>query len=89
MGGGRPLGHLGTHGAAPRDLHNGLLSFASGRHEIVVASAIQQDRFTGTVSPANLGDWLEALERIFSVEVVDQGSNGIQIRARDIHGFRQ
>jgi len=54
-----------------------------------VASAIQQDRFTGTVSPANLGDWLEALERIFSVEVVDQGSNGIQIRARDIHGFRQ
>jgi transmembrane sensor len=57
----------------------------SGR-QIVVASAFQQTRFTGTVSPANLGDWLKALELIYAVEVVDQGTNGIHIRSRDYNG---
>jgi transmembrane sensor len=49
---------------------------------IVVAPAFQQTRFTGTVSPTEVGDWLKALEQIYAVEVVDQGDNGILIRSR-------
>jgi transmembrane sensor len=49
---------------------------------IVVAPAFQQTRFTGTVSAANVRDWLGALEQIYAVEVIDQGANGILIRSR-------
>jgi transmembrane sensor len=52
---------------------------------IVVAPAFQQTRFTGTVSPSKVRDWLKALERIYPVEVVDQGANGVLIRSR-AHG---
>lgn len=54
---------------------------------IVVAPAFQQTRFTGTVSAANFRDWLGALEQIYAVEVVDQGANGILIRARSADGI--
>jgi ferric-dicitrate binding protein FerR (iron transport regulator) len=50
--------------------------------QIVVAPAFRQTRFTGTVSPADVRDWLKALEQIYAVEVVDQGDNGILIRSR-------
>ena len=49
---------------------------------IVVAPAFQHTRFTGTVSAANVRDWLGALEQIYAVEVIDQGANGILIRSR-------
>jgi transmembrane sensor len=55
---------------------------------IVVAPAFQQTRFTGTVSPSKVHDWLKALERIYPVEVVDQGANGVLIRSRG-HGNQQ
>lgn len=54
--------------------------------KIVLADAIRQIRFTGTVSTANVGDWLKALEQIYAVEVIDQGGNGFHIRSRDEHG---
>jgi transmembrane sensor len=57
--------------------------------QIVVAPAFQQTRFTGTVSPAAVRDWLEALEQIYAVEVVDQGANGILIRSRDHNAARK
>ena len=50
--------------------------------QIVVASAFQQTRFTGTVSPSNVGDWLKALEHIYAVKFVDQGSGRIFIQSR-------
>jgi transmembrane sensor len=53
--------------------------------QIVVAPAFQQTRFTGTVSPSKVRDWLKALEHIYPVEVVDQGANGVLIRSR-AHG---
>jgi transmembrane sensor len=53
---------------------------------IVVAPVLQQTRFTGTVSPAHVGDWLKALEQIYAVEMVDQGTNGILIRPRAGNG---
>jgi transmembrane sensor len=49
---------------------------------IVVAPAFQQARFTGTVSPLNIREWLNALELIYDVKVVDQGSNRVLIRPR-------
>jgi transmembrane sensor len=49
---------------------------------IVVAPAFQQARFTGTVSPLNIREWLNALELIYDVKVVDQGSNRVLIRSR-------
>lgn len=52
---------------------------------IVVAPAFQQTRFTGTVSPSKVRDWLKALEQIYPVDVVDQGANGTLIRSRT-HG---
>jgi transmembrane sensor len=49
---------------------------------IVVSPAFQQTRFTGTVSPTHVHDWLEALEQIYAVEMVDRGPNGILLRSR-------
>jgi transmembrane sensor len=54
--------------------------------QIVVAPAFQQTRFTGTVSAPKIRDWLNALEQIFAVEVVDQGANGILIQSRALDG---
>jgi transmembrane sensor len=53
----------------------------SSRH-VVVSSALQQTRFTGTLSPPNIREWLNALEQIYDVKVVDQGTNEILIRSR-------
>jgi transmembrane sensor len=60
-----------------------------GATPIEVAPNFQQTRFTGTVSPANVRDWLNALEQIYAVEVVDQGANGILIRSRAANGARK
>jgi transmembrane sensor len=49
---------------------------------IVVAPAFQRTRFTGTVSPSKVHDWLKALEQIYPVEVLDHGADGILIRSR-------
>ena len=56
---------------------------------IVVAPALRQTRFTGTVLPNNVHEWLKALEQIYAVEVVDQGVNGVLIRSRADHGARR
>ena len=50
--------------------------------QIIVAPAFRQTRFTGTVSPTHVRDWLKALEQIYAIEVVDQGANGMLIRSR-------
>jgi transmembrane sensor len=55
---------------------------------IVVAPALQQTRFTGTVSPPTVRDWFKALEQIYAVEVIDQGTDGILIRSRTRNGIR-
>jgi ferric-dicitrate binding protein FerR (iron transport regulator) len=39
-------------------------------------------RFTGTVSTRRVQDWLDALKQIYSVEVVKEKSNGIEILPR-------
>jgi transmembrane sensor len=57
--------------------------------QIIVAPAFWQTRFTGTVSPANVHDWLKALEQIYAIEVVDQGGNGMLIRSRAGDGARK
>lgn len=54
--------------------------------QIVVAPAMQQTRFTGTVSPTHVRDWLKALEQIYAVEIVDQGADGLLIRSRTANG---
>ena len=59
------------------------------RRKIVVAPALLQSRFTGTVSTADVGDWLAALQQIFPVDVVDQSSKGILIQSRDNNGTRK
>jgi transmembrane sensor len=55
--------------------------------QIEVAPALRQTRFTGTLSPRDMRDWLRALEQIYAVEVVDQGTQGILIQSRgyDVH----
>lgn len=53
-----------------------------GAHQIVVALALRQTRFTGTVSPGHVPDWLKALEQIYAVEMVDEGANGVLIQTR-------
>jgi len=53
--------------------------------KIILASALQQTRFTGTVSPEDIGDWLKALEQIYAIQVLDQGSGGIRIQSRGDH----
>lgn len=50
--------------------------------QIVVGPELQQTRFTGTVSPAEVRDWLTALEKIYACKVVDRGAAGIFIQAR-------
>ncbi|MBS0419850.1 MAG: FecR domain-containing protein [Proteobacteria bacterium] len=50
--------------------------------QIVVGPELQQTRFTGTVSPAEVRDWLAALEKIYACKVVDRGAAGIFIQAR-------
>jgi transmembrane sensor len=57
--------------------------------QIIVEPAFQQTRFTGTVSPVNVRDWLKALEQIYAVDVVDQGANGMLIRPRAGDGARK
>lgn len=49
---------------------------------IVVGPELQQTRFTGTVAPAEVRDWLAALEKIYACKVVDRGAAGILIQAR-------
>jgi transmembrane sensor len=53
---------------------------------ITLAPAFRQTRFTGTISPANVGDWLKALEQIYAVNIRDQGSGGILIQSRSAGG---
>ena len=60
-----------------------------GAPPIEVAPNFRQIRFTGTVSTANVRDWLNALEQIYAVEVVDQGANGILIRSRAANDARK
>jgi transmembrane sensor len=60
-----------------------------GAPQIVVAGALRLTRFTGTVSPKHIRDWLEALEQIYAVEMVDQGANGVLIRSRTGNGAQQ
>jgi transmembrane sensor len=60
----------------------------SPRH-VAVSSAFKETRFTGTLAPLNIREWLNALEQIYEVKVVDQGSNGILIRSRAEDGSRQ
>ena len=65
----------------------GVINRYSTTH-IVVAPALQQTRFTGTVSPPTVRDWFRALEQIYAVEVIDQGTDGILIRSRARNGIR-
>jgi len=65
----------------------GVINRYSTTH-IVVAPALQQTRFTGTVSPPTVRDWFKALEQIYAVEVIDQGTHGILIRSRTRNGIR-
>lgn len=53
--------------------------------KIDIAPGFSQTRFTGTVSLGHVEDWLNALPQIFSVEVIDRGSNDIHIQSRVIH----
>jgi transmembrane sensor len=65
----------------------GVINRYSTTH-IVVAPALQQTRFTGTVSPTTVRDWFKALEQIYAVEVIDQGTDGMLIRTRTRNGIR-
>jgi transmembrane sensor len=56
--------------------------------KIILASALQQTRFTGTVSPENIADWLKALEQIYAIQVLDQDAGEIHIQSRDDHAAR-
>jgi transmembrane sensor len=52
--------------------------------KIEIGPGFSQTRFTGTVSLGHVEDWLQALPKIFSVEVIDRGSNDIHIQSRAI-----
>lgn len=65
----------------------GVINRYSTKH-IVVAPALQQTRFTGTVSPTTIHDWFKALEQIYAVEVIDQGTDGMLIRSRTRNAIR-
>jgi ferric-dicitrate binding protein FerR (iron transport regulator) len=65
----------------------GVINRYSTTH-IAVAPALLQTRFTGTVSPRTVRDWFKALEQIYAVEVIDQGTDGILIRSRTRNGIR-
>ena len=56
---------------------------------IEVAPGLRQTRFTGTLAPNDMRDWLRALEQIYAVEVVNQGTQGILIRSRSYDAHRQ
>lgn len=60
-----------------------------GAAPIVVAPAMRQTRFTGTVMPNKVYEWLKAVEQIYGAEVVDQGVGGMLIRSRADHGARK
>jgi transmembrane sensor len=60
----------------------------SSRH-VAVSAAFSETRFTGTLSPPDIREWLSALEQIYEVKVVDQGSNGILIRSRTEDGAKK
>ena len=53
--------------------------------KIVVADALRRMRFTGTVAPAHIGEWLEAVGHVFSIEVID-GDDAIHMRRRTGYG---
>jgi transmembrane sensor len=57
--------------------------------QIAVAPALRQTRFTGTVMPDDIHEWLKALEQIYAVAVVDQGPDGVLIRSRAERGARK
>jgi transmembrane sensor len=60
-----------------------------GAAHITVAPALQQVRFTGTVLPKNVDEWLKALEQIYAVKVDDQddqGVRGVLVRVRGDRG---
>jgi transmembrane sensor len=57
-----------------------------GAPQIAVAPAWRQARFTGTVSPEHIRDWLKALEQVYAVEMVDQNANEVLIRSRTDDG---
>jgi transmembrane sensor len=59
------------------------------KQKIVVAPALQDTRFTGTVSPAKISEWLEALKQIYAVQIVDEGASGIYIQSRDHAGVHR
>ena len=65
----------------------GVINRYSTTH-IAVAPALLQTRFTGTVSPRTVRDWFKALEQIYAVEVIDQGTDGMLIRSRTRNGIR-
>ena len=65
----------------------GVINRYSTTH-IVIAPALLQTRFTGTVSPTTVRDWFKALEQIYAVEVIDQGTDGMLIRSRTRNGIR-
>jgi transmembrane sensor len=48
---------------------------------LLVAPALRQVRFTGTVSPAHIPEWLNALEQIYAVDIVP-GVDETLIRSR-------
>jgi transmembrane sensor len=52
------------------------------KRRIVLAAALRETRFTGTVSPANLDEWLEALQQIYPIEVIKEAADEIDIRPR-------
>jgi transmembrane sensor len=56
------------------------------KRKIVVSPLLQDSRFTGTVSPAKITEWLDALKQIYAVQIVDEGESGIYIQSRDHDG---
>jgi len=59
------------------------------KRRIVLAASLQGMRFTGTVMPANVADWLEALKQIYPIEVVEEAADEIQIQPRGSAVARQ
>jgi ferric-dicitrate binding protein FerR (iron transport regulator) len=57
------------------------------QRKIIVGSSFRQTRFSGTVSPARVGDWRKALEQIYA-EGVEHGGGAIHIQSRDVHRAR-
>ena len=94
------MGNTGSDGVG--SWRNGTLQFVSepledvvsavnryGSRHVIVSAAYKATRFTGTLSPPNVREWLSALEQIYDVKVVDQGSNGILIRSRTEDGGKK